>query len=200
MIQSFKYNNQLQLFNNYRLITNKKQLTTVVGDYFEEATKNLIGLKRLNIHSKCNSCPDLCDDIRTNFFESKASNYSSGGAAIKLSQFNQHVNLRDFWFPSIYEINPIFIINIYYILWYYDGDCFHKKIEVVRKKLSDSIKYCFILPLDDINQLFGNKDVKHNKRLRLNLVKDYIKAANYHRKVSLTVYGNKTKRFNLYCI
>lgn len=195
-MQKTKYKAHPTLFNNTPLVQRPGQLSVVVGDYFEEASLKLFNLKRLCINSTHDVCPDLCNEEGSFFIESKASNLKSGGIAVKKDQVYCYRDLVDFHFPDIYDINPVFKIDLKYCLWFYDADLQTPEVDEIREILSTSIKKCIVVNFDVIWDLMRDSTVRFNKRIKYNTILKSIKDKPKRRTMrTLNVYDKETLNF-----
>lgn len=196
-MQSFKTIFHPSLFNNYKAVDNPQKKAVLVGDFFEEATANLLHLKRLNLDPFAEACPDCTNLDRTLYVESKACNLLKGkGVAIAEHQVKYYKDIKEFHFPSIYDGKPVFDIDVKYCLWFYSiNKMSTEKVETIRDRLTNSIDSCIVVDLSFIESLFNDFDKKVLKRkfsidLILKKLDTYIESNR-----EIEVYGHRTNKF-----
>lgn len=166
---------EAELFCNEKDIANRKDLCCYIGDFFEEASSQILKVDRLRNARYMDINPDLANKERSLFYESKASNQSSRGAAIKVEQFNCYKNFVDFYLPSVYAVNPIFKVNVFYIFWFYNlpsmGYVNQRKL---RQDLAACDKELFMLSIDSIYTIAKFKPEQQCFRITQKHIEDFM--------------------------
>ena len=149
-----KQEEQPELFCNEKDIENRKDLCSYIGDFFEEASSKILLCDRLRNARYKDINPDLANRERSIFYESKASNKTSGGAAIKVEQLNCYLDFVKYYIPDVYDKNPIFNVKVFYIFWYYDlPDTKYSNQKKLRRDLAECNKHLYMLSVDAVNTI-----------------------------------------------
>lgn len=180
------------LFPHSRMLYSKNT-PLVVGDFFEEASRNLaknqLGMefRRYSNDPTSELCPDLKTDDQKYFLESKASN-AKGRIKIRKVQMDYY-NSHDF--PSVSNPNPEFF-NISFFFWFYDVEKFPKKfyVEDLREIIARSVMKVYSMDIHQVNNLLSVKtgislkDIESSLGCTMSVPVD-----------NFNVYGHKLKDF-----
>ena len=135
------------MFLNDSVIKSPQQLAVIIGDYFEEASKNLLNYKRLCTNCEEEVCPDLVSLDGKTYIESKACKVINA-APIKTEQLQYYKDFVDFNFPFKDDPNPVFKVGVKYMIWFYGDYKAQKFKEDVHKEVSKTEISCYLIPLD----------------------------------------------------
>jgi hypothetical protein len=184
------------LFNNTKYIRSSKHLAVAVGDFFEEATAKMFNFNRLCINSTQQACPDLVNEKKSIYLESKASSLKNG-VVIKKEQLQHYNDFKNCHFPTLNTENPVFDIDIKYCLWFYEADLNHKDPDVIKERLSQNITHCYFVGIDIINSLM-TENIQYCKRLKHKALQE-LYPAHFSRSIykCLRVYNNQQTDLNL---
>lgn len=190
------------LFYYKGFINSYRDRNVLIGDIFEEFTKNLLKLRRLSVNCTEEVCPDLVNQDKSVFVEAKAGR-EDNGIAIKKEQYEYYKDFVDLHFPSVYDLYPVFKIKLYYAFWIYNDIDLdrYKKEESIQEVLSQNVKCLYTIPLDNVWELLKDKHATICYRIRL---KDLISRIDQMLPKKFTVsteaYSFKTNTFDWYSV
>ena len=140
----------------------------VVGDFFEEATSQLLACQRYKIDSTADSCPDLKEPTTQQFYAEVKAMGLTGGKRFFISkeQLDTYDTFLTDYFPETLKgKEPDWDPCLLYAFWVYDlgkgnkvGD--FKFVADLRKALSNAVVCCYIVDFDTLKGIVKNKTVE----------------------------------------
>jgi hypothetical protein len=163
-----------ELFDNEKDIENRKDLCSYIGDFFEEASAQILKADRLRNARYKDINPDLANKERSIFYESKASNKTSGGAAVKVDQLNCYLDFTRYYIPDVDQKDPIFNVKVFYIFWFYELPSMkYKSQKILRRDLAECDKELYLLSVDAVNTIVTLKPNQICTRVKSKQIDDF---------------------------
>jgi len=144
----------------------------VVGDFFEEATSNLLSSARFLTDSTADTCPDVKEPSRCEFFvESKAMGLNTGRRfPLAEEQLKAYEAFVENYFPSMDINEPDWEPSLLFAFWMYEleegkiGD--YQYVNDLREILAKSVVALFLLDFDVVKGMLKNKKLENYKMYR----------------------------------
>lgn len=139
----------------------------VVGDFFEQATSDLLMSERYQTVNSADMCPDVKEPTRSEFFvESKAMGLTGGRRfAISKDQMDNYDDYIDNYFPDMTMADPDWEPSMLYAFWTYR---FEKRVKVgdfkftrdLRKELAKSVVSLYLVDFQTLKGIVSDRPIK----------------------------------------